>query len=202
MVRKGGLEPPRFYPPDPKSGASANSATLARAGLLVYFVCHGAGKIAASGWLVPASTVLIQRSARGMAPTTRPSRDLPPQSPSDSPLPTEAGSAGLRQVPTGLRAQRKLCLNLIDICAARPPSSSERDQAPPCSRQCSVGLFQLMYRISHIQRHLLPHQSLAVQIAATRDQRTAHLRLRGAVLTGRLRVSCAVLPDSQTGTSG
>ena len=29
MVRKGGLEPPRCYPPDPKSGASANSATFA-----------------------------------------------------------------------------------------------------------------------------------------------------------------------------
>jgi hypothetical protein len=28
-VRKEGLEPSRFYPPDPKSGASANSATLA-----------------------------------------------------------------------------------------------------------------------------------------------------------------------------
>jgi hypothetical protein len=29
-VRKGGLEPPRLAAPDPKSGASANSATFAR----------------------------------------------------------------------------------------------------------------------------------------------------------------------------
>ena len=29
MVRKGGLEPPPLAGPDPKSGASANSATLA-----------------------------------------------------------------------------------------------------------------------------------------------------------------------------
>src|SRR5262244_3376006 len=30
MVRKGGLEPPHLSVPDPKSGASANSATFAK----------------------------------------------------------------------------------------------------------------------------------------------------------------------------
>jgi hypothetical protein len=30
LVRKGGVEPPWVSPPDPKSGASANSATFAR----------------------------------------------------------------------------------------------------------------------------------------------------------------------------
>src|SRR5262249_55680046 len=37
LVRKEGLEPSRFYPPDPKSGASANSATFA---YLESITCH------------------------------------------------------------------------------------------------------------------------------------------------------------------
>ena len=36
LVRKGGLEPPWVTPPDPKSGASANSATFARRELTDY----------------------------------------------------------------------------------------------------------------------------------------------------------------------
>ncbi len=50
LVRKEGLEPSRFYPPDPKSGASANSATFARRGLHCY--CNrifGAGMHEESG---------------------------------------------------------------------------------------------------------------------------------------------------------
>jgi hypothetical protein len=35
LVRKGGLEPPRLAAPDPKSGASANSATFAREQLVL-----------------------------------------------------------------------------------------------------------------------------------------------------------------------
>ena len=35
MVRKGGLEPPHLSVPDPKSGASANSATFAESRLPV-----------------------------------------------------------------------------------------------------------------------------------------------------------------------
>src|SRR5689334_2281353 len=37
MVRKGGLEPPWVSPPDPKSGASANSATFAMHSKVYHF---------------------------------------------------------------------------------------------------------------------------------------------------------------------
>jgi hypothetical protein len=37
LVRKEGLEPSRFYPPDPKSGASANSATFALPRLTLFY---------------------------------------------------------------------------------------------------------------------------------------------------------------------
>src|SRR5215467_4322673 len=36
-VRKGGLEPPRYYPQEPESCASASSATFACCGPLLYF---------------------------------------------------------------------------------------------------------------------------------------------------------------------
>src|ERR1700751_6194488 len=37
VVRKGGVEPPWVSPPDPKSGASANSATLAMHSLALLY---------------------------------------------------------------------------------------------------------------------------------------------------------------------
>jgi hypothetical protein len=41
LVRKGGLEPPPLTGPDPKSGASANSATFA----LAYYMGFDAGLV-------------------------------------------------------------------------------------------------------------------------------------------------------------
>ena len=47
LVRKGGLEPPRLAAPDPKSGASANSATFARVSSLY---CKSSDLDRSKGW--------------------------------------------------------------------------------------------------------------------------------------------------------
>jgi hypothetical protein len=55
LVRKGGVEPPWVSPPDPKSGASANSATFARGRAFL----NSKGRRRTNDYTVPSLAILL-----------------------------------------------------------------------------------------------------------------------------------------------
>ena len=149
MVRKGGLEPPRFYPPDPKSGASANSATFAIENSLLRLGGNGEG-------------TTCQRRDRKTVQMRCRTREIP--------VNATLALAGLRRIPrrkvAPTRQEMRRLLNFVQLlinqhCDQHQQKYSGTDAEHPDGKDKPIdfgqqfGLLFLHVRIVVIEKELI-----------------------------------------------